>query len=239
MWCGLLHLDDHLLLAQDSHLSPYFPHQQSISVSSIIIFRFNSDHPGHHQSFLHLNRHHPLTQDSHLWPYFPHLQSVRTSSDLILVILAILRDGSVLITIFCSPIFKSVSSSAFFSEMVSDQRLSGKCTHAKCGVIDSISCERSENHICSCIAPQSRAWQFGANLGGEGQKLPPGAKLPSRERRRWPLWKWWLHFFAQLWCCRWGWSGGGGLSNFWKVPKHHSSLAKHLLSVGTCLQVDC
>ena len=42
----------------------------------------------------------------------------------------------------------------------------------------------SENHICSKIGAQSSARrQFGANLGGEGQKLPSGAKLPSWGRR--------------------------------------------------------
>ena len=36
----------------------------------------------------------------------------------------------------------------------------------------------SENHICSFIAPSiPRSWQFGANLGGEGQKLPPPPKI--------------------------------------------------------------
>ena len=35
---------------------------------------------------------------------------------------------------------------------------------------------------------------------------------------------------------RWEWTRGGRLSNFWKVPKHHS-LVKHLLIVGSCLQV--
>ena len=42
----------------------------------------------------------------------------------------------------------------------------------------------SENNICSKIGAQSSARrQFGANLGGEGQKLPSGAKLPSWGRR--------------------------------------------------------
>ena len=81
-------------------------------------------------------------------------------------------------------------------------------------------CGPSENHICSCIAPQSRAWQFGANLGGEGQKLPPAAKLPSRGR--WPLWKWCTSLHNLMLAMRLWMIVQLRRLSFWKVLKAHS-----------------
>ena len=101
----------------------------------------------------------------------------------------------------------------------------------------------SENHICSFIAPSiPRSWQFGANLGGEGQKLPPPPKIAvSGEElavvemmQKVAVVVEMMHFFCKSWWWRWGW--GGSLpteEKYWRLTQLQN-ICRQLSSGSRC-----